>query len=432
MAAARSSARRRSAAVGRPAVRPVLCSTSTPVRRPCSPPGSSRRLTRRGCSAARAAEVGAGDWEDRGMAAEGWTSRHVTVEGREVFVRSGPEVAGAVPIVHVHGFAISGTYLLPTAERLAHRATAVVPDSPGYGRSEEWGHPLGIPALAWALSSTLDALGLDRVVSLGNSMGGPVSLEVAHAAPDRVAGVVLASPAGGVHNQPFGRALTQLARDAVRESPRMARVAVPDYVRFGPVNALQLFAELARFPSLERVSRVPVPTLAVLGTRDPLMPPPWRVREVGALAPPHVTVAAIEGAPHAMNFSHPGELAHVVGCWLDGRDITDDPDEPGVARVLQVARGAGPVRESEERAVTTTAAAVESSIEDSRAVTGYAVRCAEPASELVEAVRPDDARPREAVDAARAFADGGARGKASRDTAWAASRAAKEAGDPAA
>ncbi len=191
------------------------------------------------------------------MAAEGWTSRHVTVEGREVFVRSGPEVAGAVPIVHVHGFAISGTYLLPTAERLAHRATAVVPDLPGYGRSEEWGHPLGIPALAWALLSTLDALGLDRVVLLGNSMGGPVSLGGRARHPDRVAGVVLASPAGGVHNQPFGRALTQLARDAVRESPRMARVAVPDYVRFGPVNALQLFAELARFPSLERVLRVP-------------------------------------------------------------------------------------------------------------------------------------------------------------------------------
>ncbi|MCM3533162.1 exonuclease SbcC [Cellulosimicrobium funkei] len=82
--------------------------------------------------------------------------------------------------------------------------------------------------------------------------------------------------------------------------------------------------------------------------------------------------------------------------------------------------------------MTTTAAAVELSIEDLRAVTGYAARCAEPALELVEAVRPDDARPREAVEAARAFADGGARGKALRDTAWAALRAAKEAGDPAA
>jgi pimeloyl-ACP methyl ester carboxylesterase len=277
------------------------------------------------------------------MAGQGWHSRRIDVEGREMFVRLGPEVPGALPLVHVHGFAVSGRSLLPTAERLAHRATAVVPDLPGYGRSADPDHALGIPALAWSLLATLDALELDRVVLVGNSMGGPVGLEVAHAAPERVAGIVLASPAGGVHNQPFPRALAQLARDAVRESPRMARIAVPDYVRFGPMNALQVFAELARFPSLERMVRVPVPTLAVVGTRDPLMPPPWRVREVAALAPPHVTVVAIDGAAHAMNFSHPGELAHAIGCWLDGRDITDDPDEPGVARVLQVARGTGPV-----------------------------------------------------------------------------------------
>ena len=169
-------------------------------------------------------------------------------------------------------------------------------------------------------------------------MGGPVSLEVAHSAPERVAGVVLASPAGGMHNQPLARALVQLARDVGRESPRMARVVLPDYVHFGPVNALQLFGELVRFPSLERILRTPVPTLAVIGSRDPLMPPPWRVREVGRLAPPHLTIAVIEGAAHAMNFSHPGELAHVIDSWLDGREITDDPDQPGVARVLEVRR----------------------------------------------------------------------------------------------
>jgi pimeloyl-ACP methyl ester carboxylesterase len=279
--------------------------------------------------------------DDHVMAEAGWQELRVEVQGRPVFVRKGPEVPGSIPLVHVHGFAVSGSYLLPTARALAHRATTLVPDLPGYGRSAAWGHALGIPSLAWALLEVLDALGLERVVLVGNSMGGPVCLEVAHSAPERVAGVVLASPAGGMHNQPLGRALMQLARDVGRESPRMARVVFPDYVHFGPVNALQLFGELVRFPSLERILRTPVPTLAVIGTRDPLMPPPWRVREVGRLAPPHLTIAVIEDAAHAMNFSHPGELAHVIGSWLDGREITDDPDQPGVARVLQIRRGDG-------------------------------------------------------------------------------------------
>src|SRR3954463_7836691 len=273
------------------------------------------------------------------MAEMGWEELRVEVQGRAVFVRTGPEVPGSVPLVHVHGFAVSGSYLLPTAEALAHRATTVVPDLPGYGQSASWGHALGIPSLAWALLEVLDALGLERVVLIGNSMGGPVCLEVAHSAPERVAGVVLASPAGGMHNQPLARALLQLMRDARRENPRMVRVVLPDYLHFGPVNALQLFGELMRFPSLERIVRTPIPTLAVIGTRDPLMPPPWWIQEVGRLAPPHLTIAVIEGAAHAMNFSHPGELAHVIESWLDGREIRDDPEKPGVARVLEVRRG---------------------------------------------------------------------------------------------
>jgi pimeloyl-ACP methyl ester carboxylesterase len=275
---------------------------------------------------------------NRDVIEAGWRQLRVEVQGRPVFVRASPEVPGSTPIVHVHGFAVSGTYLLPAARALAHRASTLVPDLPGYGRSAAWGHALGIPSLAWALLEVLDALRLDRVVLVGNSMGGPVCLEVAHSSPDRVAGVVLASPAGGMHNQPLTRALLQLARDAVRENPGMARVVLPDYLHFGPVNALQLFSELVRFPSLERVLRTPVPTLAVIGTRDPLMPPPWRVREVGRLAPPHLTIAVIEGAAHAMNYSHPKELAHVIACWLDGRQITNDPQEAGVARVLEIPR----------------------------------------------------------------------------------------------
>lgn len=67
-----------------------------------------------------------------------------------------------------------------------------------------------------------------------------------------------------------------------------------------------------------------------------------------------------------------------------------------------------------------------------RAVTGDAAACAEVVLDLYEAAHPDDARPRDAIDAARAFAAGGRRGKALRDAAWAALKAAGEADTPAA
>lgn len=64
-----------------------------------------------------------------------------------------------------------------------------------------------------------------------------------------------------------------------------------------------------------------------------------------------------------------------------------------------------------------------------REVAGYAVACARPALAIFERDRPDDRRPRAALDAAQAFADGAERTKALRDSAWAAQRAAQEARD---
>lgn len=247
----------------------------------------------------------------------GWITEHLHVEGRSVHIRRSVGGSG-VPVVHIHGFAISGVYLMPTARVLAGPRVNVVPDLPGYGRSERRDRVLDIPALAAALLGILDALDIDQAVLVGNSMGCPVGLEVAHEAPERVDRLVLVSPAGGVQNQPLPRALGQLALDVVRESRRMVPVALPDYLRFGPVDGLRLFHQLTLFPSLERLLHTPVPTLAVLGGRDPLMPSPSRVREVARLAPEHVTVALVEKAAHAVNFSHPEELAQAIEAWLDG------------------------------------------------------------------------------------------------------------------
>ncbi|MFE6857352.1 putative immunity protein [Nocardia sp. NPDC057668] len=64
-----------------------------------------------------------------------------------------------------------------------------------------------------------------------------------------------------------------------------------------------------------------------------------------------------------------------------------------------------------------------------REVTAFAAACASPALPLFEQFFPDDDRPRAALAAAAEFADGGKRGRALRDTSWAAHKAAQEARD---
>lgn len=69
------------------------------------------------------------------------------------------------------------------------------------------------------------------------------------------------------------------------------------------------------------------------------------------------------------------------------------------------------------------------STDDLRAITAFAAECAQAVLEIFEADRPDDPRPRAALDAAWKFAKRGSRGKALRDTAWAALKAAGDADD---
>ena len=175
----------------------------------------------------------------------------------------------------------------------------------------------------------------ERVVLVGNSMGGPVCLEVAHSAPERVAGIVLTSPAGGLNNQPLARALVQLVRDVGRGKPahgtgRASRRSV--------LRSWERPATVRRARALSLARTDPAHTGAHACRYGLARPADAAVTAVwgrsARLASPHRSIAVIDGAAHAINFSHPGELAHVIGCWLDHRQITDDPDEPGVAQAL--------------------------------------------------------------------------------------------------
>jgi pimeloyl-ACP methyl ester carboxylesterase len=267
--------------------------------------------------------------------AERWT----TIDDLDVFYRESPEPPDAPVMMHIHGFGLSGRYLLPTAERLADEFHTLVPDLPGFGRSAKAADLLDVPDLAHAAARFLDERGIESATLVGNSMGCPVILEFAHHYPERLERAILVSPAGGLHNQPLRRAIGQLARDGGREPPRMMTVATPDYLRFGVPSTFKMFHALTQYPSLERLLALQIPTLVVIGDRDPLLPGPARVQEIAGRTDNHVLVVTIEGAAHAINFSHPGELSHVIRLFMADQPIVDDPDSPGHSKVYEIHRG---------------------------------------------------------------------------------------------
>ncbi|MEC3918502.1 alpha/beta fold hydrolase [Nocardia sp. CDC160] len=125
------------------------------------------------------------------------TGRTVRVGGREIYFGE----AGSGPVVmllHGGGPGASGVANYSrNLESLARRFRVIVPDLPGYGRSEKWidrSDPFG--HLARMVGGLLDELGIDSAHLVGNSYGGAAALRLALDRPGKVGRMVLMGPGG--------------------------------------------------------------------------------------------------------------------------------------------------------------------------------------------------------------------------------------------
>ena len=119
--------------------------------------------------------------------------RSVTTRGARLSL---VEAGEGPPVLAVHGLGGTKGSFLPTVAALSTRFHAIALDLPGFGDSSK---PIGAaydaPFFADACVDLLDALELDRVHLIGNSLGGRVALEIGLRYPDRVSQLVLLAPA---------------------------------------------------------------------------------------------------------------------------------------------------------------------------------------------------------------------------------------------
>jgi len=122
--------------------------------------------------------------------------------------------AGDTAVVFVHCWACNREFWREQAGPVAAAGYRVVTlDLPGHGESgaerEEW----SLAGLAADVAAVVDELGLDRVVLVGHSMGGPVSLETARLLPGRVVGIACVDTLHDVEFEwPEGMVETMTAR----------------------------------------------------------------------------------------------------------------------------------------------------------------------------------------------------------------------------
>jgi pimeloyl-ACP methyl ester carboxylesterase len=155
-----------------------------------------------------------------------------------------------------------------------------------------------------------DALGIDQVVPVGYSMGGPVAQLVWRRHPDRVAGLVLCATArnfrgtselrpgrmalvGGVTGMATAlRALPPVVRRRATQASvvwRKRALGMPDWIleeigRNDPAAMLEGFRALQSFNSSAWIGEVNVPAAVVVTTGDHVVPPS-RQRKLAAAIP---------------------------------------------------------------------------------------------------------------------------------------------------
>lgn len=270
----------------------------------------------------------------------------------ERFVRAGGVRARVVeegsgrPALLVHGVGGWAENWRPTIPALAAAGyRAVACDLPGFGRSEPPRSAayfdVAEPYYARFVVELLDALELDRVDLVGQSLGGAIAAVTTICAPARVRRLVLVSPGGFGVEIPLsfrlftlrvaellaGFAPASLVRSIVRSNFFDAS-RIPDWVYRDALGysrdgggrefcrVMRRVASLAgqsaalRHEWWSRAREIRAPTLIVWGRQDAILPVGQAVIAGGVL--PEARLEILEGAGHLLMIERPEEFNRVL------------------------------------------------------------------------------------------------------------------------
>lgn len=226
------------------------------------------------------------------------------------FPRVGPVENPSRNYVLVHGLGVSSRYFEWLAAHLASDANVWLVDLPGYGSSPKPRRDLTVADHARALALVVESSGVDQPVLIGHSMGCQVVTEIAAIEPQLATDVVLLSPVVNPARPRAGQQLRDLLRDSLREPPRANAFALYSYfLRGRAIYYLRQIPHMLGYRIERRLPELTVPTLVVVGERDPIAPVHW-AHTAAALAP-RGSAAVVPGA-HVIMYSAPSAVAQLI------------------------------------------------------------------------------------------------------------------------
>lgn len=122
--------------------------------------------------------------------------------------------AGTFGFICVHGMGGCRRHFSQTLPSLASQGRTIALDLPGFGASQMPAEPITLELFADTVAILARDLGLERVVCVGHSMGGPIALRFATRHPQLTAGLILLAGAIDTFSTLLGlRDVRRIARE---------------------------------------------------------------------------------------------------------------------------------------------------------------------------------------------------------------------------
>jgi pimeloyl-ACP methyl ester carboxylesterase len=277
----------------------------------------------------------------------GAQQRPLDLLGRRVNVLdTGGGEDGRAPLLFLHGWSSNWQiFLLNIAAFMpTHRCLAL--DLPGFGFSEMPSEPISIRGYAKTVDAMCDALGVEHVSIVGNSMGGFIGAELALSFSTRVDRLVLVSAAGLTTERMAAAPAVWLAKvvsaglpaarhyeSAFVRRPRLRRAVMQGVFRYPERLSVPLAQELVLstgkpgfVPALkallnysyrDRLEQIEIPVLIVWGRND-LLVPVGDAERYRRFIGDNARVVVFEDTGHAPMLERPSRFNEMLRQFLAG------------------------------------------------------------------------------------------------------------------
>ncbi|ABW67040.1 alpha/beta fold hydrolase [Desulfosudis oleivorans] len=249
---------------------------------------------------------------------------HLSEKGFSFIAEPWPMVPGRPVVVCVHGAGMSGYFWVRQVQGLSPVANMVAIDLPGHGGNRAAGADT-VEAYAGHVLAFVEALGFDRPVLCGHSMGGAVTQHLLAHHPGRFTGGILANTGARLKVLPLVFETLQKGMQAFADLTLATAICpqnktdeteqiIQNAAVTDPAVAIGDFNACNTFDLMNRIGEIAVPVL-VIGAADDLSTP---AKYAAFLADriPGARLKMVESAGHMAPLEKPDEINAAVSDFL--------------------------------------------------------------------------------------------------------------------